>query len=61
MRCGNCGIDFTSKTDAVRHNMDVHRSVTLDGSEDLQVIQEKLAKEEPRYAELLKRRKAESE
>lgn len=61
MKCGNCNIDFSSKTDAVRHNMDVHRSTTVDGSEDLQAIQTKLSKDDKKYADLVARRKAETE
>lgn len=62
-KCGNCGIDFQSKSQLVRHNMDVHETVFLEGSEDLVKIQEKLATEDTsgKYRKLIDKKTKESE
>lgn len=44
-KCGNCMIDFQGKRQLVRHMLDVHETVFLDGSEDLQQIQDELIAE----------------
>lgn len=59
MKCGNCNIDFKSKKQGVRHMLEVHESAFVDGSEDLQKIQEELASENKEYSTIIEKSRLE--
>lgn len=54
-RCGNCTIEFKNKEQQVKHSLEVHESAFVDGSEDLQAIQERLCKENPKYQRIVEK------